>query len=352
LKWMFNPVSPLYIKPRLDIEFMSWVWRFARACDDRRARRAMPALCDLLLEGKRLYEELAGVEGVDFQLVKRGLVVLFNSEKGKRSCEHEVELAHEVGIAAQMLDEHGLHRLDPVVDFRARGGTYFPGDMHLVPARLVKNLVDYLERQGVQLLRNCEVKSFKVSGKRIVSIGTSNGLINANDFVLAAGAWSPVLARDLGLKMHLQAGKGYSITVNNPSVKPGFPYIFQERRVAVTPFADALRFAGTMEFAGIDVSINQRRVEAILDAIPYYFGNIPRPQSVSGEVWKGLRPVTPDGFPYLGRFTQIPNLIAATGHAMLGISLATVTGKVVSDIVQNRPADVDLTLLNPNRYDL
>jgi len=351
LKWMFNPTSPLYIKPRLDLSFLSWAWRFARACDERVVIPAMPLLLDLLLDSSKLFDELARMAGMQFDLTRQGIVMLYATERGRRGCEHENDLAAKYGLEAHLLDQRQLQELDPAIEFRARGGLHVPADAHLVPAKLVKDLADYLKNSGATLVRDCEVKKIHASDRQIVSVETNRGKFAADEFVLAGGAWSPKLVRPLGLTMHLEAGKGYSITFSNPPVKPTRPYILTERRVAVTPFSDSLRFAGTMELAGINAEINQPRVEAILDAIPSYFKNIDRPSSSSGEVWGGMRPVTPDGLPYVGRFRQYPNLIAATGHAMLGISLATVTGKLVAELVAGQKPSHDLTLLNPNRYD-
>lgn len=351
LKWMFNPTSPLYIKPRMDLDFLSWAWRFARACDERVAVRAMPLLLDLLLDSSQLFDDLSRIGGMQFDLIRKGIVMLYATERGKRGCEHEYDLAAQYGLEAHLLDQHQLHELDPAIEFRARGGLHVPADAHLVPAKLVKNLADHLGSSGVRLVRDCEVKKIQASDRQIACVETNRGDFPADEFVLSGGAWSPHLVRSLGVTMHLQAGKGYSITFSNPHVKPTRPYILTERRVAVTPFSDSLRFAGTMELAGINAEINQPRVEAILDAIPVYFNNIARPSSSSGEVWCGMRPVTPDGLPYVGRFLQYANLIAATGHAMLGISLATVTGKLVAELVAGEKPSHDLTLLNPNRYD-
>jgi len=190
-----------------------------------------------------------------------------------------------------------------------------------------------------------------MSGQKVQSVRTDQGSHQADEFVLAAGAWLPRILRQLRIRMLMQAGKGYSITFKKPKVKPSIPYILMERRVAVTPFADSLRFAGTMEIAGTTLSITQPRVEAILDAIPFYFGNVQRPSASDGDVWAGLRPVTPDGMPYIGRMRQYPNLIAATGHAMVGISLCMVTGKLVSEIAAGETPSHDLTLVHPNRFD-
>ena len=351
LKWMFKPTSPLYIKPRLNLDFLSWTWKFARACDERVANRAAPFLLGLLLDSSELTRELALLDGMQFELTNRGITVLYLTEGGKQSLRHEHEFAVKMGLESQLLDKTQLQDLDPGIEFRATGGWHIPIDSHLVPATFVKNLSDFLQRQGVVLRRFNEFSGFEISGEKITGIRVGNELLRADEFVLASGAWSPGVVRRLGLKMYLEAGKGYSATFRDPKTKPTRPYILSERRVAVTPFSDSLRFAGTMETAGIDLSINRARVEAILNAIPMYFGNIERPDATSGELWGGMRPVTPDGLPYVGRFRQYPNLIAATGHAMLGISLSAVTGKLIAEIVSGQKPSHDLTLLNPNRYD-
>jgi len=351
LKWMFNRTSPLYIKPRLNLDFLWWAWKFARACRGPVATTAAPFLLELLLDSAELSKELSRLDGMQFELTNRGITMLYRTETGKESLQHEHDSAQKMGLDSRLLDQAQLHELDPAIEFRAAGGWHIPIDSHLVPALYVKNLSDYLARKGVVLRRFQELSEFESSGGKITGIRAGSEVLRANDFVLASGAWSPRIVRSLGIKMYLEAGKGYSATFKNPKVNPSHPYILSERRVAVTPFSDSLRFAGTMEIAGIDLSINKPRVEAILDAIPLYFANVERPATSSGELWGGMRPVTPDGLPYVGRFRQFSNLIAATGHAMLGISLSAVTGKLVEEIVSGKDPSHDLTLLNPNRYD-
>jgi D-amino-acid dehydrogenase len=126
--------------------------------------------------------------------------------------------------------------------------------------------------------------------------------------------------------------------------------LLEEARVAVTPMGDRLRFSGTMELSGLDSSVNMRRVRALLKSIPAYLGGVDPAQLEQGEIWAGLRPCTPDGLPFVGRFRNFDNLIAATGHAMVGISLAPITGKLVAEIVQGRIPSIDLHLLRPDRY--
>ncbi len=350
LKWMFDTRSPLYIKPRLDPNLLRWAWRFMRSCDERVMMRAVPLLRDMLKESLDLYGEMSQEKGFNFQLTRRGLLSVFRTQKARSAAHHEVELSNTIGVEAKLLDHAGLHAIDPQVKFRADGGIYFPGDAHLVPSLLVKNLTDVLSRTGVRFLKATEVTGFVISQNRIDAVRTPDGEIRGDEFVLSAGSWSHLLPEELGITMLLEAGKGYSITVDNPRVKPSVPCIFMERRVAVTPFADALRFAGTMEIAGLDLSITRRRVETILDAIPLYYEDVARPDSSQGRIWRGLRPVTPDGLPYIGRFERFGNLTAATGHAMIGISLGTVTGKLVAQIVSGSRPGHDLTLLSPDRF--
>ncbi|HTP12065.1 MAG TPA: FAD-dependent oxidoreductase, partial [Bacteroidota bacterium] len=351
LKWMFNPRSPLYIKPRLNLDFLRWTWKFARACDEQTAMRSAPLLLELLLDSARLTREISRLANMQFALENRGIAVLSISDKGKQALGHEHELALRMGLDSRLLDGAGLQALDPEIDFRAVAGWFVQEDSHLVPATFVRNLAEYLAHRGCILRPNTEVTGIEASANRITGVRVGNETLEANEYVLASGAWSPIVVRKLGVKMFLEAGKGYSATFRNPKVKPTRPYIFQERRVAVTPFPDSLRFAGTMEIAGINLGLNMPRIDAILDAIPYYFGNIERPSASSGELWAGLRPVTPDGMPYIGRYKQFSNLIAATGHAMLGVSLSAVTGKLVSEITAGQRPSHDLTLLNPNRFD-
>lgn len=359
LKWMLSPKSPFYIKPRLEPEFLRWVWNFSKSCNERHAMGSAPLLRDLLIKSQSLYQHMIHEEDMVLNLEARGLTVLFRSAKGRKACEHEAELASQLGVEAQMRSVAELSAADPDVEFAAEGGLYFPGDMHLRPELLIEKLTHWLEDRKIPLISNSKVLGFELKvgsqGQRVSHVKTLDQTLYADHFILASGAWSAQIARSLGLQMLLEAGKGYSITFGDPGKrphsKPKRPYIFQERRVAVTPFSDGLRFAGTMEISGISDSINSHRVSAILEAIPYYFKNTRYDVKASEVIWSGMRPVTPDGLPYIGRYRQITNLIAATGHAMLGVSLGAVTGNVVKDLVLGRETGFDLHLLNPNRFD-
>ncbi len=350
LKWMLDPVSPFYVKPRLNSEFISWAWKFRKSCTHENVERAAPLLRDLSHASSSLFEEMAKLDGMSFDFVKKGLLILFRTERGRVAQLEEAELAHKFGVGALFLEKSDVQGLVPEIEIKASGGLYFPHDRHITPAKFVGHLARYLEVNGVHLMKETEVRGFVTSGKKVVSVQTSVGEIAADEIVLAGGAWSAGMVRSLGIKLPVQAGKGYSVTIHRLDRKPSIPMIFSEARVAITPMGDTMRFAGTMEIAGLDLTISQRRVEAILNSVPNYIGGFSQEDFGAGEVWAGLRPVSPDGVPFIGRFKRYPNLIAATGHAMIGITLAPVTGSIVADMIRGEPPVFDMRLLDPDRF--
>lgn len=350
LKWMFNPASPFYLKPRLDFEFVSWLWQFSRSCSAANVHRAVPLLHALCQNSAQLFEEIRQSKAFCFDLEKHGLLMLYQTEKELQAEQHVVELAHEMGMAVENLEPAQIHELDSNLSTNVVGGIYYPHDCHLDPGQFVNSLAEYLRKQGVQMITNTEALQLHAANGKISKLKTTRGDIYADAFVLASGAWSPDLLQSLRLRLPMQAGKGYSITIPIPRNAPRVPLLLAEARVAVTPMGERLRFAGTMELAGNNLAINQRRVQAILTAVPKYLPNLGGVDLSRAEVWAGLRPCTPDGLPYIGAFREYDNLIAATGHAMLGITLAPVTGKLVSDLILKQPIALDMSALHPERF--
>ncbi len=350
LRWMLDPESPFYIKPRLDSELIGWVWKFRSSCAARRSGALMPALRDLNLASAGLFRELAKVPGLDFGFQTRGLVMLFNSPKGEHEQLRAAETAHRIGVQAEVMTPAQINRLDPGMATHARGGVYYPQDCHLDPTRFVQGLCAIAEKQGVRIHRFTELLSFEASDGRIAAVRTTRGRMVADEYVLAVGSWSPLIARELGLSVPLQPAKGYSVTIDRPPRKMSVPAILTEAKVAITPLGERLRFAGTLELAGLDLSINKRRVRAILNAVPRYLDGFNPELYAAIEPWAGLRPCTPDGLPLVGRFHAFPNLLAATGHAMLGVSMAPVTGKLVAEIIGGKTPSIDLAVMRPDRF--
>ena len=351
LRWMLNPESPFYIKPRFDIEMLSWLWKFRSACNKRHVQKAMPIIRDLSLASLRLYEELAALEGLEFGFEKRGMLTAFKSEKGFKKGTEEAHLMGEIGIEVKILNDVDIHTLEPNLRVNAIGGVFYPQDAHLIPARFVRELARHIEKKGVKIYTTTEALGFETSGHKVTAVKTTRGDFVADEVVLAGGAWSPGIARELRLKLPIQPAKGYSITVKRPGKCPVIPLSLAEARVGVTPMGETLRFAGTLEMAGLDFSVNQRRVDAILKAVPDYLPDIVPANLELIELWRGLRPCTPDGLPFLGRSRMYDNLTVAAGHAMIGVSLGPITGSLVSQIMGREEPSIDLTALRVERFD-
>ncbi|MBM3853862.1 MAG: FAD-dependent oxidoreductase [Verrucomicrobia bacterium] len=349
LKWMFNSKSPFYIRPRLSAELLGWSVRFLRSCNAAHVARSGPLLRDLNHASRELYLELAA-RLPPFDLTTRGLLMLCRQEK---TLEHEAAFAahaRELGVPAEVCTPQRAAELDPGVRMAIAGAVHFPLDAHFSPARFLEIFTPPLVSAGVKFLWETEVAGWRTAGHRLAAALTNRGEIPADEFVLAGGAWSPVTIRPLGLRLPMQAGKGYSLTLPRPRQLPQLTSIFTEARIAVTPLGSSLRIGGTMEVVGLDLSIQPNRVEGIIENVPRYFPDFTLDDFRDIPPWRGLRPVSPDGLPYLGRFARHPNLIAATGHAMMGVSLAPITGRLVADLVSGEKPSHDLALLDPDRF--
>jgi D-amino-acid dehydrogenase len=350
LKWMWNPESPFYIKPRLSWDFLAWGLHFWRAANPEHVARSAPLLRDLHLASRACYEELAERRDCEFGLVKKGLLMLCRTRRALDEEARTAGLARRLGIPADVLDSGQAAALDPGVEMDIAGAVHFPRDCHFTPNRFVAGLTRTLEAAGANFSWQTEVTGWNASGKRIEAVRTSQGVYSADEYVLAGGSWSTVIARDLRLKLLMQAAKGYSLTLPHPPRLPALCSILTEARVAVTPMGASLRFGGTMEIAGLDQSINPVRVQGIAKAVPKYLPNFSTGDFQGIRPWCGLRPCSPDGLPYLGRTGQYSNLVIATGHAMMGMSLGPITGKLVAQIVSGEHPSIDIGMLNPDRF--
>ncbi len=350
LRMMLNAQSPFYIRPRLDRDLMRWGMAFCRSANASHVTRSAPLLRDLNLASRACYEELADTFGNAFGLVKKGLLMLCRTERGLHEEGMQAEHARRLGLPAEVLTPQEAAKLDPGLQMDIAGAVYFAQDCHLSPQRFTAGLTQALEAGGANLRWNTEVTGWRVRAGCIQAVQTSQGEYEANEYVLAGGAWSPSVVRGLDLTLPMQAGKGYSVTLPHPSHQPNLCSILTEARVAVTPMGDTLRFGGTMEIGGMDTAVNPSRVQGILDSIPRYFPQFGPADFRDLPVWSGLRPCSPDGLPYVGRFARYANLSAATGHAMMGVSLGPITGKLMAQLLSGRAPVLDIALLSPDRY--
>ena len=350
LKWMFKPRSPFYIKPRLDRSLLAWLWKFGSACSRRHVDRSIPVLYDLHTHSLDLYCELAAIEGLEFALEKKGMLELFNTQAGFEKGIEETRLVRQYGIENRILQAKDLNEFIEGIPTAAVGGAFLPHDAHLIPDRFVRQLAVEAENRGVRLLTSCEVIDFETSDRHVTRVKTTRGEIPTEEVVIAGGSWSTELTRKLQLNLSMQPAKGYSITFKRPEACPSLPVAMAEAKVVLTPMEDQMRLAGTLELAGFDQSINMPRVQAVLETVRAYFPDMDPRSFELLEIWRGLRPCSPDGLPYLGRTPHYDNVIIATGHGMLGISLAPITGKIVSQLASNQQPSQNIASLGVERF--
>jgi D-amino-acid dehydrogenase len=345
LRGLFDPDGPFAIRFRWSWSLWSWLWRFRAACTETRARRAAPLLRDLHLESAGLFERLAGPGGVECGFARRGLLLVYRTTAGLHEGLEEAKVLEGFGLESRPLDPGPARDLVPGLKTGLAGAIHYPADAHLDPRAFVEGMA---RRSGARFREGVEILGARGEGRRLRALVTSQGEIEADEFVLATGAWTPRLARELGLSLPMEAAKGYSVTLKAPSAPPTLPLLLMEARVAVTPLGAALRLAGTLELAGPDLSINERRVEAVRRGAREALEGLEGLPEL--EVWRGWRPCTPDGLPYLGRPRRWDNLVVAAGHAMIGLSLAPVSGELVARLVTGEDPGHDLSLLSPDRY--
>jgi len=326
IKWMFNSESPFYMKPRWDPDFK-----------------------DINILSRGLFEDIyASGDLGEFQLERKGLLMLYKTDKAG---EDELEVAQKasfLGLEVKNLDLAQLKKLEPNVKLDVKGAIHYECDGHTTPTEFMPKMVKYLREAGVDLKTNEEVQEISTSGSKITEIRTSKASYNADEVVLAAGSWSGKISKQMKVKLALQAGKGYSINVKK-TTGISIPAVLMEAKAAVTPMQGFTRFAGTMEFSGINDTIRKERVEAIARAAKSYYPEIEISMEDKANAKSGLRPVSPDGLPYIGRSKAYGNLIYATGHAMMGWSLGPATGKLVSEIIDNKKTTMDIAPFNPDR---
>ncbi len=348
VKWLFNPESPFYVKPRLDADLLAWLWRFQSFANRKAYDRAVPLLRDLMRASLDLYQTIIERENLACYFEKSGGLVLYRTAAGLEHGQKETAVLQNHGLQMKLLSGDEVRQMEPLACPEIVGGIHYQEDAHLTPHLFVQGLAQAARARGANLLTQTELLEFTLDGGRITAVTTTRGTFRPEQLILAAGVWSSPLARQLGLKLPMQPAKGYSVTIKRPSPSPQTHLHLGEAKVIATPMGPYLRFAGTLELAGYDLSINRRRVRAILRAADDYLTGMEEKEIV--EIWRGLRPCSPDGLPYIGRSTRVNNLIIAAGHAMLGISMGPITGQLAAELAAGERPSLDLAAFDVERF--
>ena len=349
IRWMRDPESPFSLKPSLSMDMLKWGLRFFLASTRAQVDQAAPILRDLNLASRDLYIRWSET-GMDSGLAKKGLLMLCKTDAMLHEEKELAQKARDLGVPAQVLDAQETTALDPNVTMSIAGSVYYPKDCHLDPSRLIASLQSNILAKGGKILWNHHVTGWKKSGSSIVALETSQGEITGDEFVLCGGVWSDDLVKPLRLSIPMLAGKGYSLTLPSPIELPSVCSILCEARVAVTPMGDKLRFGGTMTIGKPDQVVAPEKIRGITKSVTSYLPRFKAQHFEDIQPWVGLRPVTPDGLPYIGRTNHWKNLTVATGHAMMGLSLGPITGQITTQIVAGEKTSVPIERLSPDRY--
>lgn len=352
LRWMLNSKSPFYVQPRLSWHLIDWGLKFMKNANMKQVDAAAIPLRDIALLSQHLYEhDLATNPALNFSYEHKGLLEIFQTEANAHHAFGSVEKAKKLGLDVSLLNFDEMQQLEPQTRINGRGAIFFKCDGHLYPNKLMQDMKNHLQQQGVHFLPNQEVLQFETKAGLISKVITASGSHEAGQVILAAGSWSRELAAKLKIKIPLMPGRGYSITLENAPYKLNYPAILVEGRVALTPMdGNKIRFGGTMEITATNSPLRMNRVQGILNSVKAFFPEfdvaLPQPE----KVWHGYRPCSADGLPYIGRVKDIKNFIIATGHSMLGLSLGAATGKLVSELIDDMPTSINVDAFSPDRF--
>jgi len=351
LRWLLQRESPFRIRPQFRLSLLRWLWTFYRSCTHDHVEESMPVLRDLSRASRSLYEEFAGrMNGRDFGFRSSGLLMLHNSKKGREKVRKHADRAGRMGLQVDVMDRRDIGKRGSHLPEGVNGGAFYPEDAMLRPGQLVDVLHEELENNGATIQQGVAATGFARENGTVRAVETTEGFVRADTFVVAAGAWSTPLVRTLNLDLPVEPAKGYSVTVSPTNGTPTVPFILTEDKVSVTPIGDRLRIAGTLELSGFDSSVDHRRIRPILEMAASYGADVNPDAPESVDVWSGFRPCTPDGLPVIGPASEYDNLVLATGHCMLGVSLGPITGQLVAEVIMGETPAQELGPFRLDRF--
>lgn len=350
LRWMFTPDAPFYVRPRLDPSLWRWLLRFAARCNPRDWAASARPRAAILQASREAFPAWIADHGLHCEFAEPGADCVFRDAAQLEAYARLLPALQEMGIASRLLDGREYLAAEPALREGVAGAVHFPGDAQLRPDRYVAELARAVVAAGGVVETGCEATGAEALADG-VRVATSLGERRARDVVLATGAWSPLLARSLGLgwlRGAMQPGKGYSITYARPSRVPRRPLTLYERKICVTVWEDGFRLGSTMEFCGHDASLNRRRLLALERGAAEYLHEPVGP--VKREEWYGWRPLCWDDLPIIGRAPGHRHLWLATGHGMLGVSMSPATGRLLAELVTGQVPHLDPVPYSPERF--
>ena len=348
MRWMLRSSSPFHVTPRLSPSLARWLWLFRASCDDAGSQSRMPSLRELHVASAALHDELGREHGGSWGYHRNGLLEICETGSGLEGLAVEVRLARRHGVDAEELAPAAVRERFPGLCCDVAGGFFFPEDAHLDPLLFTGAVAQLAADAGAEMRTGVEALAIEASSTSAVRVLTTRGAMDVGQVVLAAGVWTPALVRGLGLRLPVEPAKGYSIEVTRPDDFGEVPVLLGEASTVLTPLGDMLRIGSTLELSGWDMSVRPQRVAQLQGVAARAAG--PRAAGPVRRVWRGPRPLSPDGLPFVGRCPGHENVIVAAGHCMLGLSLGPITGELVTGFADGSRPSLDLEPLSPGRF--
>lgn len=346
-KWLLDPDSPFYIAPRLDLGLATWLLRFLAATTRPRFERGVRALVELSRWSVDRWEELAATSAEPFGFERAGLLAIYERPAALAAALYSAELLAPLGVRSERWDAERVRAEEPAVAGAQCGAYFFPDDAQCEPYPAVVALAAAARRAGVRFVESAEVYGLAADA-RGATLDTTAGRFETAEVVLATGAWSKRFGRLVGLRLPVLGAKGYTLVLPRGAAHPRRSLLLAERKLALNPHRAALRISGTLELVDEDLSITRRRVDAIVAAAR---GLVALPDPLPPhELWRGLRPCTPDGLPLVGRARGHRHLWLATGHQMTGLKTAPATGRLLAELMTGAPPSFDPAPFRADRY--
>lgn len=347
LRWMLDPDGAFRFKLRADLRFARWLWLFRSFCEAGTWRRNLIYTRDLMRASRAIFEQLSAES--DFGFRKKGVLVLYCSEEALQKGVTAARVLGEMDIRSDLLNREAVVKREPRATTEVVGGIHFPEDAHLDPSRFVNEVGRLAERAGVHIQTHTDVLALQADGGKVSVVETTSGNFKPELVVLAAGAWSPQLAGRLRLPLLIEPAKGYSLTLAGAAGNSEIPVRLSTAKTIVTPMSGSLRLTSKLDLVGLDLDLDERR----LDSIPRRVRDYLDLQGDFGKAkpWCGLRPLTPDGLPIIGRHPSAENLVLATGHGHLGLALSPITGRLVAQIAAGEHPSFDIEPMRPDRFE-
>lgn len=349
IKWMLDGGSPLYVPPRIDFGLFAWMWNFRKACTASHFAECMRILAEYGWETGKCWDSIVADEKIDCEYHTTGWMDVFRTKEGMDHGMLEADLLRKHGFNVDILGGDELRKREPAFRKEVVGAAHYTDSRFANPGKFVTRLAERVREMGVEIITDAEVSRIDVDQGTFKGVRTSTGQsYSADNLVLAAGVWTDPLAKSLGVKIPMQAGKGYHVNLTPPDPCTSVSCVLNETYVAVTPMGGGLRLAGTVELSGTNHRMMRKRLDMLSAGARDYLVGIDKTRIVTS--WCGLRPCTADGLPVIDWAPRVKNVFIATGHAKYGFAYGPITGRLVSESILDGKPSLDTTPMRADRF--